>query len=102
MVEAGTGKAALAALQRITPALICLDLMLPEQSGYTRVCEFVRREPRLLNVPVLVVSARALPEDRAAAEEAGATAYIVKPFTRQLVTQTVHALLLPDAENQRS
>lgn len=38
VLEAGTAKAALAVLQMHTPALVCLDLMLPESSGYD-VCE---------------------------------------------------------------
>ena len=92
--QAATGKAALDALDKTTPALVCLDLMLPEQSGYS-VCERMRRELRLLHVPVLVISARALPEDRAAAEEAGASAYLVKPFTRKQLMGQVEALIGP-------
>lgn len=92
--EAATGKAALQMLGRSTPALVCLDLMLPEQSGYS-VCEFMRQDAGLRDVPVLVISARALPEDRAAAEEAGASAYIVKPFSRQQILDHVGALLGP-------
>lgn len=90
--EAGTGKAALEALRKATPALVCLDLMLPEQSGYT-VCEFIRKDPVLQGVPVLVISARTLPEDRAAAEEAGASAYLVKPFGSQQLLAQVNKLL---------
>ena len=90
--EAATGKAALLSLQANPPSLVCLDLMLPEQSGYT-VCEFIRRDARLKDIPVLVISARALPEDRASAEEAGASAYLVKPFTRAQVVDQVEALL---------
>lgn len=92
--EAATGKAALQVLGGSTPALVCLDLMLPEQSGYS-VCEFIRQDAVLRDIPVLVISARALPEDRAAAEEAGASAYLVKPFSRQQIVEQVGALLGP-------
>jgi two-component system chemotaxis response regulator CheY len=78
--EAATGKAALSLLEaeRI-PQLVCLDVMLPELSGY-EICEHIRATPRLKDVQVLIVSARALPSDRALAEELGANAYLIKPI----------------------
>jgi two-component system chemotaxis response regulator CheY len=90
--EAGTGKAALSVLQEQTPALVCLDLMLPESSGYD-ICEAIRRSPRLKDVPVLVVSARSMPPDRALAEEVGATAYLIKPIRWASFSATVRRLL---------
>src|SRR6267378_2595757 len=78
VTEAATGKAALAHLETETPELVCLDLMLPESSGYD-ICGHIRRTPHLLEVPVLVISARSLPPDRALAEELGANAYLIKP-----------------------
>ena len=53
--------------------------MLPELSGF-EVCEYMRSRPELRDVPILVMSARAKPMDRAFAEEVGATAYLIKPF----------------------
>jgi DNA-binding response OmpR family regulator len=78
--EAGTAKAALAVLEtNDPPRLICLDLMLPDTSGYT-LCETIRKSPKWAEVPVLIVSARSMPPDRALAEEVGATAYLIKPI----------------------
>jgi CheY-like chemotaxis protein len=78
--EAGTAKTAFAALEKMEPPqIICLDLMLPDTSGYT-LCERIRATPRLAEVPVLIVSARSMPPDRALAEEVGATAYLIKPI----------------------
>jgi two-component system chemotaxis response regulator CheY len=48
------------------PDVVCLSL-LPESSGYT-ICEYMRSTPSLQQVPVLVMSARATPQDRADAE----------------------------------
>ena len=73
--------------------LICLDLMLPESSGYD-VLEFLRREGKG-NTPVLMMSARSLPEDRAQAEELGATLYLIKPFTRADFSRAVKAVMEP-------
>lgn len=92
VLEAGTAKAALAVLQMHTPALVCLDLMLPESSGYD-VCEKIRSSPLLKDVPVLVVSARSMPPDRALAEEVGATAYLMKPIRWSSFSETVLGLL---------
>ena len=92
VLEAPTGKAALALLEGPVPSLVCLDLMLPESSGYV-ICEHIRATPRLAKVRVLVISARAMPADRALAEEVGADAYLIKPIRWTSFTSTVEALL---------
>ena len=79
--EAGDVKTAIKKLDAARPGLLCIDIMLPEASGYD-VCEHVRATPALKDVPILVVSARAMPEDRAMAEELGVGAYLIKPFTQ--------------------
>ena len=91
--EAATGKAALATLDASAPfSLVCLDLMLPESSGYT-ICERIRATPRLRDTPVLVISARSMPPDRAAAEEVGANAYLIKPIRWNSFQATVQELV---------
>jgi len=90
--QAYSFRAALAALSRLTPDLILLDLVLPESSGFT-LCEAIRQDARLANVPVMVVSGRSVPMDRAAAEAAGATAYLVKPFGRSRFVEMVREAL---------
>jgi two-component system alkaline phosphatase synthesis response regulator PhoP len=57
--------------------LIVLDLMLPGMSGY-EVCEQVRDSGR--NMPILMLSARTLSEDRTRGFDVGANQYLVKPF----------------------
>jgi len=90
--EVGTGKAALAELAGTVPGLVCLDLMLPESSGY-EICEHIRKTPRLSAVPVLVISARSMPPDRAEAEAVGADAYLIKPIRWKTFSATVLSLL---------
>ena len=91
VVEVPDGRKAMTALGEQPYDLICLDLMLPESSGYD-VLEFIRKEG-MSKVPVLMMSARSLPEDRAQAEELGATLYLIKPFTRSDFTKAVRAVL---------
>ena len=90
--EAATGKAALWRLERERPALVCLDLMLPESSGY-EICERIRAMPHLAKVRVLVISARSMPPDRALAEEVGADAYLMKPIRWGSFSSLVSSLL---------
>jgi DNA-binding response OmpR family regulator len=79
-------------LTKNKPQLVCVDLGLPSASGY-EVCEYIRRQPELLSVPILVTSERGFPEDMAHAEEAGANAFLKKPFTMKRLMKYITALL---------
>ena len=79
-------------LSKNKPQLVCVDLGLPSASGY-EVCEHIRRQPELLSVPILVTSERGFPEDMAHAEEAGANAFLKKPFTMKRLMKYITALL---------
>jgi DNA-binding response OmpR family regulator len=74
------------------PHLVCLDLTLPRESGY-ELCEYMRKEPRLRLVPILVTSDRSSPEDMAHAEYVGANAFLKKPFTPEKLLKYVITLL---------
>jgi CheY-like chemotaxis protein len=88
VIPSGDGQAALNQLASRRIDLVCLDLTLPRVSGY-EVCETMRQDPRWANIPILIVSARALPEDRAYAEELGANGYLTKPFSRNDFNENV-------------
>ena len=70
--------------------LIILDLMLPKMSGYT-VCETLRE--RGYNVPILMLSARTLTEDRIRGFNAGTNQYLTKPFDLDELLSRVRNLL---------
>jgi two-component system alkaline phosphatase synthesis response regulator PhoP len=70
--------------------LVILDLMLPGMSGY-RVCESIRDAGSL--VPVLMLSARSLPEDRTRGFDLGANQYLTKPFDLDELLSRVRNLL---------
>jgi DNA-binding response OmpR family regulator len=95
-VEAGDARAAIERLSTCRPDMICLDLLLPDSSGYD-VCEFIRRSPEHSATPVLMMSERTYPEDRAHAAEAGADAFLAKPFTEKTLRERIEALF-PRAE----
>ena len=71
------------ALQRAVeepPALILLDLMLPEVDGLI-VCRLLKGDPRTKNVPIVMLTAKIEEEDRVKGFELGADDYIPKPFS---------------------
>ncbi len=92
VIDVGDGRSAIRQLSENPPNIVCLDLMLPELSGY-EICEIIRASATLKLIPVLVMSARALPADRAHAEKAGASAYLIKPFTMAELSSKVGYLL---------
>jgi two-component system chemotaxis response regulator CheY len=95
--EASNGRSALEMLAHSRPDLVCLDLTLPDVSGYD-VCEYIRGQSELAGLPVLMISARGTLLDRAQAEEVGADGYLTKPFTQEEFVQQVLRLLSRAAE----
>jgi DNA-binding response OmpR family regulator len=75
--------------------LVVLDLMLPGMSGYA-VCEAVRDAGN--EVPVLMLSARTLTEDRVRGYDAGADQYLVKPFELEELISVVRNMLVRRAK----
>jgi two-component system phosphate regulon response regulator PhoB len=88
---AGTGVAALAAVRAAKPAVIVLDLMLPDMLG-TAVCAAIRHDPDLADVGILMLTARGGEYDRIQGLEAGADDYVVKPFNVRELVLRVRAL----------
>jgi DNA-binding response OmpR family regulator len=90
VVAASGGRAALEAAARVAPAVILLDLSMPDLDGL-EVLERLRASGD--QVPVCVLSARDEVDDRVAGLQAGADDYVVKPFALEEVVARLHALL---------
>jgi DNA-binding response OmpR family regulator len=60
------------------PDIIILDVMMPDISGL-EVLRYMRHEPTLTSIPVIVVSAKSMPSDIKIGIEAGASMYLTKP-----------------------
>jgi DNA-binding response OmpR family regulator len=79
------GTRALSMARDERPALIVLDLMLPEVDGL-EVCKILRRDPATAMIPIIMLTARAAEMDRVIGLELGADDYVTKPFSpRELV-----------------
>jgi two-component system OmpR family response regulator len=89
---AGDGPTALRLFQSAAPSvdLVILDLMLPGMSGY-EICKAIRVVDKL--VPVLVLSARTLSEDKMHAFDCGTDQYMTKPFALPELLNRVRNLL---------
>jgi two-component system phosphate regulon response regulator PhoB len=86
------GRIALAAVKAQTPALIVLDLMLPEISGLD-LCRMIKSNPVTRNVPIVMLSARIEEIDRVLGFELGADDYVVKPFSPRELVLRIRAIL---------
>jgi len=74
-----SGEEALKLLKQETPDLIVLDIMLPGMNGFT-VCECLKRDSRISDIPVIFISALNSTEDKVGGFEVGGVDYITKPF----------------------
>lgn len=86
------GDGALEMISERRPDLLCIDVNLPSVSGFD-LCEHVRGNEQLNDVAILMTSASIFVEARAYAFEAGADAYLRKPFTLEELSRQVVRLL---------
>ncbi|MFN8470650.1 MAG: response regulator transcription factor [Anaerolineae bacterium] len=89
VLHAADGASALEVAQRCGPAVVLLDVMLPDTDGFT-VCRKLRRESA---VPIIMLTARGQEMDRVMGLELGADDYIIKPFSFRELLARVRALL---------
>ena len=98
-IHSSTG--ALSVIRAENPDVVLLDIMMPDVSGL-EVLRFLQREPGLQQIPVVIVSAKTLPEDIRTGLEAGATVYLTKPVDvnklRETVAQVIRATEKLDAD----
>jgi DNA-binding response OmpR family regulator len=87
--SAGDGLSALEKVERRSPALIVLDIMLPEVDGF-EVCRRVRADS---DVPILMLTARDDDIDKIVGLELGADDYLTKPFNPRELVARVKAIL---------
>ena len=91
-LDEGTG--AVARVRDTAPDLLILDLMLPGMSGLEILVD-LRADPGTAGLPVLMLSAKGLARDREAAERAGASHFMTKPFSNAEMLAQVRALASP-------
>ncbi len=86
------GEEALRQVEAVHPRLIILDVMLPKMNGY-EVCRTLKWDRRYQKIPVLLFTAKALERDEKFGFEAGADAYLRKPFRAPELMEKIKTLL---------
>jgi DNA-binding response OmpR family regulator len=81
-----------AAIERLKPDLVVLDIMLPGQSGLD-VCRKMKHNPALKDIPVILLSAKSEELDVILGLELGADDYVTKPFSPKVLFSRVKAVL---------
>jgi putative two-component system response regulator len=85
---AKNGKTAVSIAQKANPALILLDIMMPEMDGY-EVCNRLKSDEKTSRIPIIFITALSDVEDEAKGLALGAVDYITKPFNPELVKARV-------------
>lgn len=92
VMAAPDGETGYALVQQHNPQLVILDVMMPGVDGYT-VCQRIRKNPGVSEVPVLMLTALGVVDDKIKGFDAGADDYLVKPFEIPELMVRVRALL---------
>jgi DNA-binding response OmpR family regulator len=93
------GREALNYLQHDIPDLVVLDLMLPEIDGF-EILRQLRSQSRFDQVPIIILSAKADPDNIRKGLENGADSYVTKPYIANTLIDRVRLLLSTGRQNQ--
>ncbi len=86
------GKSALDYIAATPPDLIILDIVLPGMDGF-EVCQMIKADPSTRHIPVVMLTAKKSTQDRDKGLEAGASAYVTKPFKSARIIEIIQGLL---------
>jgi two-component system chemotaxis response regulator CheY len=92
VIEACDGRDALTKLSKQEVHMIITDLNMPNMNGLELIQQ-ARALPQCRFIPILMLTTESQPEKKQAAKAAGATGWIVKPFTREQLTAVVDKVL---------
>ena len=92
LIEAHDGEAGMAAALEHRPDLILMDIQLPKISGLDATRK-LRAEAATANTPIIAITSFALSGDEQKAKEAGATAYLAKPYSPRDLMALIRRIL---------
>src|SRR5580704_12990497 len=92
VVAVSDGNQAIARVEEEPPDIVLADVGMPGKSGY-EVSSYIKHQPRLAHIPVLLLTGAFEPIDQQKAAEAGCDGVLAKPFEPQLVIGRVKELL---------
>ena len=89
---AGNGEEAVDLAPRVNPDLILMDVRMPRMTGY-EACKVMKASPDLKDIPIVFLSAKGQESEIQQGLEAGAEAYLLKPFAPDQLTTRVKEIL---------
>ena len=92
VVTAMSGAAALEAIERENPDIVLLDVMMPDMDG-VEVCRRIRANPKMMHLPIVIVTALSEPADRVRGLDAGADDFLTKPVDDEAMFTRVRTLV---------
>jgi DNA-binding response OmpR family regulator len=92
VIATSNGEEALNTALREIPELILLDVRMPRMTGY-EACRHIKANPTTQHIPVVFLSAKGQDSEVQTGLEAGATEYILKPFSPDQLTDRIRAIL---------
>ena len=92
LLEAHDGKAAITQIQTYRPDLILLDIMMPGYPNGLELLDIVKNN-KVMTTKIVMISAKGQFDDVVAAAKLRCDAYIIKPFTRQHLLDTIKTVL---------
>ncbi len=93
------GNGAVRWIQTQLPDLVILDLMLPGLDGL-EICRLLKRDPKTMGIPILILTAKSEEADRVVGLELGADDYVTKPFSLRELVARVKVILRRSAAKQ--
>ena len=90
--EAADGKAGLELARKIVPDIVLSDIMMPVMDGLA-FCQQLKTDKAISHIPVILLTARSLDEQRAEGYDHGADAYLSKPFSLRLLLSRIDNLI---------
>ncbi len=92
ITAAANGAEALELAPKVKPDLIMMDVRMPKMTGY-EACREMKKIDDIKNIPVIFLSAKGQDEEKQTGIEAGAVAYILKPFAPDDLTRQIANIL---------
>ena len=98
---AGNGREAVARAEQLRPAMILMDLSLPEVNGWDAT-RTLKANPQLASIPIVATTAHAMVGDRESALEAGCDDCLTKPYEIGELIAMVQRFIGPATEERKS
>ncbi len=92
VLVARNGMEAIEIIEQTVPAIVLLDIMMPDVDGYV-ICEFIKKNERTKGAKVIFLSAKSKEADISLGYEMGADLYLIKPFSTRLLLEKITDLM---------